>query len=306
MVIITGPTSAGKTSLAIKLAKKFGAELISADSRQIYKHMDVGTGKKPLNLAKASYAPHDKYWEIEGIKIHMYDVVSPNQEYSSVQFASDAKSLMSKIDLPIIVGGTGFYIDSLVLDHIETKVVPDTKLRDELSKKTLSELAKMIPSEYLDTWNNSEKNNPARLIRAIQINRQTGEWPSKANSKVDPSQNNLVIELTAPREFLYERVDAWAETIWDSLIEETQKLIDMGYRTTQPLNGIIYKTVLDFLEGKQSRESSLELIKFDLHKYIRRQQTWFKKYKHSRKVDITEKSFDTEVFSLVESYLYER
>lgn len=290
MLIITGPTSSGKTSLALKLAEKFGAEIVSADSRQIYKYMDIGTGKVPVGAEKI---PH----------IHMYDVVEPNQEYSSFQYAADAKKIISKIKLPIIVGGTGFYIDALTTDKIETKVEPDNKIREELSKKTLEELIKMIPEDYLSSWNNSERNNPQRLIRAIQIHEQTGTWPYKLNKIVDPSESNLIIELIAPREVLYQRVDKWAENIWNELIDETKVLIAKGYKDTAPMNGIIYKTAKEFINGEITQEKALSLIKFDLHKYIRRQQTWFKKYKNSIKVDITEKSFDTRVFSLVESYL---
>jgi tRNA dimethylallyltransferase len=291
VIIITGPTSSGKTSLGLKLAKKFGAEIVSADSRQIYRYMDIGTGKVPIDAT------------LDGVKIHMYDVVNPNQEYSSFQYAAKAREVIKNIKLPIIVGGTGFYIDALTTDKIETKVVPDNKIRDELSKKSLEELTEMIPADYLSGWNNSEKNNPPRLIRVIQIHQQTGAWPYKLNKIVDPSDNDLVIELTAPREFLYERVDKWAESIWELLIKETEHLIKMGFENTEPMNGIIYKTAKQFLNREISEGKALDLIKFDLHKYIRRQQTWFKKYKSSIKVDITEENFDTKVFSLVESYL---
>ncbi len=294
MIIITGPTSSGKTSLALKLAEKFGGEIVSADSRQIYKFMDIGTGKVPVGAT--GVIPH----------IHMYDVVEPDQAYSSFQYATDAREAIKNIKLPIIVGGTGFYIDSLVADNLDFKIESDTKIRDELSEKTFLELVEMIPEDYFYTWNNSDRFNPARIIRAIQIFRQTGKWPDKSRKAIDPSENNLVIELTAPREILYERVDKWSESIWGELINETKDLLAKGYENAAPMNGIIYKTAKQFIKGEISQEKALELIKFDLHKYIRRQQTWFKRYKNSIKVDITEKSFDTRVFSLVESYLSNR
>ena len=294
MIIITGPTSSGKTSLALKLAEKLGGEIVSADSRQIYKYMDIGTGKVPVGTAKD---------EINKAKIHMYDVVNPDQEYSSFQYATDAREIIKNIKFPIIVGGTGFYIDSLASDHLEFKVESDNKIRDELSEKSFLELVEMIPEDYFYTWNNSDRYNPARIIRAIQIFRQTGKWPDKSRKPADPSENNLIIELTAPREVLYERVDKWAENIWIPLIEETKNLIAKGYENTAPMNGIIYKTAKEFIKGEVKQEKALELIKFDLHKYIRRQQTWFRRYKNSIKVDITESSFGTRVLSLVESYL---
>lgn len=294
MIIITGPTSSGKTSLAAKLAQRFGAELISADSRQIYKYMDVGTGKTPIDN------------NLDGVKIHMYDVVDPDNEYSSFQYATDAREAMKNIELPIVVGGTGFYIDALASDSFDVRIDSDNKIRDELSTKSLKELTEMIPSDYLNTWNNSEKNNPSRLIRAIQIYKQTGKWPNKNRDQIDPSKNNLVIELSAPREFLYGRVDTWAQKIWEPLLAETEKLKKLGYYDALPLNGIIYRTAKSFLAGEINKEDALNQIKFDLHNYIRRQQTWFRKYKHTIKVDISKKSFDTEVFRLVESYLNER
>ena len=233
----------------------------------------------------------------------MYDVVLPNEEYSSFQYATEAKSIIGKIKTPIIVGGTGFYIDSLVSESLDFRVTPDTETRNILSKKSIEELVKMIPQDYLNTWNNSEKNNPTRLIRAIQIHNKTGEWPSKSKKAIDPSQSNLVIELTAPREFLYARVDKWTEKIWNPLLSEVENLKKIGYENTEPMNGIIYKTAKQFLNGEISEDKALELIKFDLHGYIRRQQTWFKKYKHSVKIDISESSFDMLLFARVKSYI---
>jgi tRNA dimethylallyltransferase len=305
VIILTGPTSTGKTSLALKLAKEFGpaAELISADSRQIYKYMDVGTGKKPIDLPESSYKKHKNYWEIENVKIHMYDVVAPNEEYSSFQYAEDAKEIARNIKIPIIVGGTGFYIDTLSADSIDANTPNDSELRNKLSEKSLKDLQKMIPEEYLETWNNSEKNNPARLIRAIVIFNQTGRWMDKNKKPVDPSENNLVIELTAPREYLYKRVNTWADSIWESLLYEIKTLEKLGYDNSPPANGIVYKTAKSYIAGEIDEENALKQMKFNLHRYIRRQQTWFKKYKKSIKVDITKESFDTTVQTLVKSYL---
>lgn len=308
MIIITGPTSSGKTSLAVKLAKKFNAEIISADSRQIYKYMDVGTGKLPVNEREADIEKHDNYWLINGIKIWMYDVLTPNKFFSAYDFKIKSqeiiKDIKSRGKIPLIVGGTGFYIDALVNKFEEINPPSDQSLetrRMELEKFSIQELQKMIPVKVLDQMNESDKNNPRRLSRRIELIELGVK--NFADTRVDPSEENLVIELTADKNYLYERVDKWADLIWKPLLIEINNLIDLGYKYAGPMKGLVYKNGLECIENPEISNQSIQKMKYDLHSYIRRQQTWFKRYKKSQKVDITLNNFDTKVSTLVESYI---
>ncbi len=293
MIFITGPTSSGKTSLAIKMCKEQNGEIISADSRQIFKYMDVGTGKLPVSESDKSVEIQPKYWIIKNVKIWLYDVVTPDQFYSVTDFRKDAfdviKDIKGRGKIPIVVGGTGLYIDALLGKLNDVKIPPDFKLRDELKNKTVSELQKMLPSDILEMMNNSDRNNPRRLIRKIEKLEEVTE----SKSKFMPLIPDQFILIDAKNEILYEKVDRWVEAIWEDLLKETYKLKEKGYGDTNPMQGIIYKTALEYLENRLAEEPAKDRIKYDLHAYIRRQKTWFKRYRES--------SFDSGIFKLVES-----
>ena len=273
MIYIVGPTSSGKTSLAIELCKRFNGEIISADSRQVFKNFNVGTGKLPVNLNGLSASKNSSFWTLDGIKIHMYDVCDANSMYTVSDYLNDIKSLIGEDK--IVVGGTGLYIDNLLGLKKPSPVPPDMKIRNELKNMPSSELRLMLPKEILDTMNQSDRNNPRRLIRKIEI-----EQSPKA--LVEPiflqDKDPRIIILDLPREELFIRVDVWVEEIWNDLVIETKKLIDLGYEDSSPMKGIIYKTALAYIKSEISKIEAVQKIKHDLHAYIRRQQTWFKKY----------------------------
>ncbi len=310
LVVICGPTSSGKTSLSIKLAKEFGGELVSADSRQVYRFMDVGTGKIPHQLLEGSGKREGELPSIEGIPVHLYDLVNPNVSLTVVDYASQAwkvlEDLWQKGKIPFLVGGTGFYLD-VVLGRAQTAPVPpNPKLRQELEGKSLTELNTILKGKDEKRWQSIDQCNPRRLVRAIEI-AQAGRAPSVPIVPSLDLAKVLQIGLTAPREVLYRRADTWAgEILADgSLIKEVKDLIARGYRDCSPLQGIIYKPALDFVEGKIDGIAFADQVYHGLHAYIRRQQTYFKRYGEISWYDITEENFDKGVLRQVRSYLDE-
>lgn len=283
MIYLVGPTSSGKTSLALKICKKFNKEIISADSRQIYKHFDIGTGKVPINSREVSIEKHSDYWVIDGVKIHMYDVCDANFNYSVADFLKDTKNLIEEDK--IIVGGTGLYIDNLLGLKKPSPVPPNLKLRVALEAKSLEELQSMLSKEILDAMNQSDINNKRRLMRKIEIQGHQSTDPSikdkidiKDFGLVNLAKDPMVVILDIPREELFKRVDDWVDSIWMPLLSEVEMLISLGYKDSFPMQGLIYKTVLDFFIKKITESEAVWVIKNDLHAYIRRQRTWFNKY----------------------------
>src|SRR3989344_317580 len=289
MIFIVGPTSSGKTALALKVCKKFNMEIISADSRQVYKHFDVGTGKVPVNSLGVHVEKYSGYWTFDGVKIHMYDVCDANSLYTVFDYLNDTKDLIGEDK--IIVGGTGLYIDNLLGLKKPSPVPPNLKLRAELESKLTSELQKMLPKKILNSLNQSDINNPRRLIRKIEIG-QSPETPRER--KLFQVINPHIIILDLPREELFKRIDFWVDEIWDALIVEINTLINLGYENSIPMKGIIYNKVLDFVYQKIPTSEAIQFIKNDLHAYIRRQQTWFKTYSSNNvhKFPSSESAFD--------------
>jgi len=289
--IILGPTSSGKTSLTLKLCKKFNGEIISADSRQVYKHMNIGTGKLPLGLLKLP----------EEIKIWGYGLVSPDKYFSGYDFAlfalAKARGLLERGKTLFVVGGTGFYIDLFTGKVRPSNKKPNLKLRLELESLNLSELCERLASLNLKVYEKTDLKNKVRLIRAIE------REVSEKNFEGLPYLKNvkfIYIGLTASRKILYSRVDKWIDTIWeDGLIDEVKKLVEMGFYSSIPLHGLVYKSVLDFMDGKLSEEKALERAKLDLHAYVRRQQTYFKRNKNIRWFDITSDEATQNIYTLV-------
>ena len=302
MFFITGATSSGKTSLALKICEQVNAEIVSADSRQIYKYFDVGTGKLPINLDGLKIEKHDNYWKINCVTIWMYDVADPDQVFSVSDYKKNAQKIIEDIKsrgkIPLIVGGTGLYIDALLGLPVMTEAEPDWDLREDLSKKTLTELLDMLPVEVKAGMNESDIKNPRRLIRRIEILKQGAKVSSMENIQRDFSN---VLVMKRPRESIYKRADQWCDSIWPALLQEVGDLKNKGFETTVPMQGIIYKTAFSYLnDGILSEAEARERIKFDLHHYIRRQETWFKRYSNANIIDPTDKNFDSDVLKIVE------
>lgn len=307
VIFIAGPTSSGKTSLALKLCKKFNGEIVSADSRQIYKYFDVGTGKIPIG-SDLTYKKGDNCWKLDDVNVWLYDVVEPKLSFSVVDYKYAAERAIADITargkIPFIVGGTGFYLNSLLGYEIDVEEPRNEDLRAKLEAKSLNELQDMIPLKIKGTLNNSDFNNKIRLIRKIELLESGFEF-KKRKVSTSPLEKNLIL-LNRSREEMYKRVDDWVDLIWIPLKIEIKNLIDLGFKETSCMKGIIYKTALKQHEQQISEVAAKERIKFDLHAYIRRQETWFKRYKTARILNPDKEGFDSIVPDTVRLILDER
>ncbi len=279
LIILTGPTAVGKTSLSIQLAKTIGGEIISADSIQVYKKMDIGTAKI-------------KREEMEGIPHYLIDVLEPDEEFNVVRFQKMAKEAMEKIyengHIPIIVGGTGFYIQALLYDIDFNDTESESSYREELQQYAdtygaiaLHERLKQIDEE---SANKIHPNNVKRVIRAIEYFEQTGEPISKHNeeqAQKESPYNFLYIVLDQDRDILYKRIDLRVDQmIEEGLVKEVKQLIESGYtKELVSMQGLGYKEFIPYFEGEISLEQAIYTLKRDTRHFAKRQITWFKREK---------------------------
>lgn len=280
VIIICGPTASGKTSLSIELAKKINGEIISSDSMQIYKNMDIGTAKPSKE-------------EMEGIPHHLQDFVEPNQRYSVAEFKKDAEAaiefILAKGKTPIIVGGTGLYIDSLIYGIEYQDIELDEKYRKELEVRASNEgLAKLYEEAQKIDPQAMEKissNDKKRIIRVLEIYKATGK--NKTEQEIESRKNGVkydykVFAINWEREMLYERINKRVDVmIEQGLIQEVEELLKKYDKFPTAMQGLGYKEVVEYLEGKTSREEMIEKIKMETRRYAKRQITWFKKNKQT-------------------------
>lgn len=288
LLVICGPTATGKTSLAIALAKKFNGEIVSADSRQVYKGMDIGTGK-----------------EWGDVPIWGYDLVDPKRDFSISQYLKFARKVIADIakrgKLPILVGGTGFYIKGVV-DGIPTAEIPrNKKLRQKLEEKRATDLFEnlsQLDAVRAGSMNSSDKKNPRRLIRAIEIATWKLEHGDVSHtSYIAHPASMLMIGLTAPKEFLgkriIDRVNARVKTGAKKEIEELlENSIDWNDQAMQALG---YRQWRDFFEGEVPEEVVIAEWTREEVKYAKRQITWFKKDKRVNWFDISQHGYQKKV-----------
>ena len=301
LLIISGPTATGKTALALKLAKKFNGVLISADSRQIYIGMDIGTGKdKPKN-----------------IPIHLIDIISPNQSFSVAQYQRLVFPLIKKIHsqkkLPIIVGGTGQYIDSIINPDKSTySIHPNKLLRfflNKLSTPTLQKIYRFINRRAFDSLNNSDKNNPHRLIRKIEIKLSSKKIDSRSKPedcrlKAEDCPHLLHLSLTAPNSYLYSRINTRVQKRLNlGLLGEIKKLLKNYSWNSPGLNTLSYKEFKPYFNQKSTLPETISKWTFDEHAYARRQKTWFKKMPNTIFIDITQTNYSQLVVKYVTKFL---
>lgn len=301
LIVILGPTASGKTDLAIKMAKKFKGEIISADSRKIYKEMNIGTAKPKIVKNKICGVPH-----------YMIDIIRPNQQYSVAQFKEKAIKIINDIHkrkkIPFLVGGTGLYISSVVDNLKIPKVKADERLRKKLEK-----ILKNKGIDYL--WNKLikidpgvkffiQKENARRVIRALEICLKTKKQFSKLRKKGKPLFEILEIGLKMPRDLLYKRInDRVEKMIKNGLINEVKKLIKKYGWNFPAINGIGYRQFVPFLKGKISLEEAIEQLKKDTRHFAKRQITWFKKDKRIKWVDISKKNSEKKIEKLIKKFL---
>lgn len=307
LLVVCGPTGTGKTNLALTLAKKFNGELVSADSRQVYIGMDIGTGKEMPSVNVKIEKTKGK-WTVNEIPIHLYDVVKPNESFSLVDYQRLAVETITNIQekgkLPILVGGTGLYIRSISEGLHLPKAPPNQKLRDELERTATEELLAELAKVDRETFDRIDKNNRRRLIRALEVYRQTGEPISKLQQSFQPKFSILKIGLTAPRDELYRRNDQRVENWFEiGFIEEVEQLLKNYSSDLTSMTSLGYRQISMYLEKKLSLSEAKQRIKFDFHGYIRRQLTWFKTDRSLYWFDITNESFENEVENVISEWL---
>ena len=315
-MIICGQTATGKTSLAIKLAKKFAGEIVSADSRQVYRYLNIGTGKdlpknsqQILNSKLKIPGKRIGYHEIDGVKVWLYDVVVPGYQFSVADYLESANLVMEDIwqrgKLPILVGGTGFYIKALI-EGVETMgVKPDWELRGQLSEFTPVQLRKKlgeIDPERSQRMNQSDQNNPRRLIRAIEVARNK-DLDVFQYKRLETSADIFWIGLRAPYKVLYQKIDQRVEErVKMGAEKEIKELLKKGYDFKNSVLG----TTIGYREWNsgRSKEEIIQKWKFAEHGYARRQMTWFKGNHKINWFDIMKKDYQSRVESLVKQWYY--
>lgn len=289
VIIIAGPTAVGKSDLAIKLAKKLNTEIISADSMQIYRKMDIGTAKI-------------KEEEMDGIVHHMIDIVDPDENYSVQNFQNQAYEIFDQIFekdmVPIVVGGTGLYIDSLVYDYDFLNVKPDYKLRKELEdqyKKDPKSLLDQVRNIDSDLYKNINLNDMKKMIRIIEVYKLAGKKINYDRKNLNEDIDYKLFVLTDDRKVLYDRINKRVDQMIDQgLVEEVKGLLDEGLgENVQSLKAIGYREVIPYLEGQYSKEEMIELIKRNSRRYAKRQLTWFRRNEYSNWIDISKEEFNS-------------
>jgi tRNA dimethylallyltransferase len=269
ILVILGPTATGKSNLAVKLAKKYNGEVISADSRQVYKGLDIATGK----ITKK---------EMGGISHHMISIIDPKKKFSvseyKIQAEKEIEKILEKGKLPIICGGTGFYIQSIVDDLALPEVPPNNALRKKLEKKSTKELFLMLKKLDVDRAKNIDKNNPVRLIRAVEIAKAIGKVP---NLEKREKYKTLQIGLKIPPEELKEKIHRrTADRMRKGMINEAKKLYKNGLSLKRMRElGLEYKHLANYLENQIDKENLFKEIEKGNLDYAKRQMTWFKKDK---------------------------
>ena len=281
VIVICGPTASGKTALSIELAKKINGEIISSDSMQIYKDMNIGTAKPTKE-------------EMQGIKHYLIDFVEPNIRYSVADFKKDAEKAIEEVlkkgKYPIIVGGTGLYIDSLIYG-IEYQ---DIKLDEEYRKKleSIAQKDKGLEELYNKAKEIDEKaiqkispNDKKRIIRILEIYKATGKNKTEQEEesrKKGVKYDYKVFAINMEREKLYERINQRVDImVQQGLVEEVENLLKKYDKFPTAMQGLGYKEVVEYLENKCTKEEMIEKIKMETRRYAKRQLTWFRKNKQT-------------------------
>lgn len=280
VIVICGPTASGKTALSIELAKKINGEIVSCDSMQIYKDMNIGTAKPTRE-------------EMQGIKHYMLDCIEPNERYSVAEYKKEAKKCIKKIiekeKTPIVVGGTGLYIDSLIYEIDYPNIEFNSEYRDYLEKladeeglEKLYEKAKKIDKLAVEKIS---RNDRKRILRILEIYHATGK--NKTEQEIESRKKEVefdyrVYALKLNREILYDRINRRVDImIENGLIEEVKKLLEKYNEFPTAMQGLGYKEVVEYLDNKITNEEMIEKIKMETRRYAKRQLTWFKKNKET-------------------------
>jgi len=302
LIVIGGPTACGKTGFSIKLAKEIDGEIISADSMQVYRYMDIGTAK---------VTPE----EADGVPHYLIDEFDPDEEYNVMLFQQKAKAYMEQIwakgKVPILVGGTGFYINALLYDNDFTETENDTSYREECYKlaqeqgpEVLFERLKEVDPEYAEIMH---ANNVKRVTRALEYHYLTGQKFSEHNAEQKEKEtpyDAAVIILNMDREKLYERIELRIDIMMEQgLLEEVKGLLDRGYTPDLvSMQGIGYKEFIPYFNGECTLEEAVTQLKTNTRRFAKRQLTWFRRQIDGLWVDLS-KSTGEEAMADVLDYL---
>ena len=284
VIVICGPTASGKTKLSIELAKKINGEIISSDSMQIYKDMDIGTAKPTIE-------------EMQGIKHYLIDFVLPDQRYSVAEFKKDAiraiEEVLKKGKVPIVVGGTGLYVDSLIygIDYSEIKLDEDYRkeleeIADNGGLEKLFNIATQIDPEAMKKISVNDKK---RIIRILEIYKATGM--NKTSQEIESKKNGIpydyyIFAINMERQKLYDRINLRVDLmIKNGLIEEVNNILKKYNKFPTAMQGLGYKEVVAYLKNECSKEEMIEKIKMETRRYAKRQLTWFRKNKETIWID---------------------
>ena len=274
--IVAGATATGKSDAAVALALQIGGEIISADSMQVYKHMDIGTAKPTRE-------------EMRGVPHYLIDALMPDDEYSAAIFQEKAKlhidDIVKRGKIPILCGGTGFYINALLYGTDFTETVSDTAFRDEMEAFAREQGSEALHAKLaavdLAGAQAIHANNVRRVVRALEYHAQTGRPISEHNAEQkqrEPDYDARMIVLMRDREELYARIDLRVDKMLEAgLVDEVQKLLDAGYHERLPaMQGLGYKEIVRYLHGEYSLEEATRVLKRDTRHFAKRQRTWFK------------------------------
>jgi len=269
LLVIAGPTAVGKSALGVQLAKEYNGEVISADSRQVYKGLDIGTGK----ITKK---------EMRGVPHHLLDVASPKKQFSVAEFQKLARKKIDDIHsrgkLPIIVGGTGLYIDTLLGKFTIPEVPPNPKLRKELERKTTERLFTMLQKLDPRRAKTIDRHNPRRLVRAIEIVKALGKVPPLQHSNILENVGVFYIGLALPHAVLKKNIAKRLQKRVRGMIVEVKRLHVAGLAWKRmEVFGLEYRYIARFLQKKVSREEMLAQLEKEIGYYAKRQMTWFKR-----------------------------
>lgn len=294
LIILTGPTAVGKTELSVKLAKALQGEIISADSIQVYKYMDIGSAKVTKE-------------EMEGVKHYLIDELMPDEEFNIFYFKEKAKEYVNEIyknnHIPIVAGGTGFYIQSLLYDIEFKNEESNDQIRNELyqlyEKQGAAYIHNMLKEIDPESAAAIHENNVKRVIRAIEYYQLNGEKISTHNDREKQKNSPYKFKyycLNMDRKLLYERINKRVDIMVENgLVEEVKSLLNMGYsKNLVSMQGIGYKEIILYLEGNITLEEAVEMIKQETRRFAKRQLTWFRMEKEVTFINYEDFDFDKE------------
>lgn len=300
IVAIVGPTGVGKSTLAVDMALRFTGEIVNADSRQFYRHMDIGTAKSSADMLRR--VPH-----------HLIDILEPDEKYSLALYQEQAYSAIDDIlrrsRVPFLVGGSGLYVKAILQGMTIPRTEPAFERRAELeqvaAEKGSGYLYKRLKSIDPEAAKKMEPTNVRRVIRALEVYESTGRKFSESGGS-QPRYQALTIGLTCSREELYRRIDIRVDQmIRDGLVDEVKRLLKMGFTTDLPsMSGIGYSQIISFLDGKLTLPEAVQKIKHDTHAFVRRQYSWFRlKDPNINWLDITNEDWQEEACALIEKFI---